>query len=511
MAVRVGIGLGAVLVLLGMGSCVSGVVLERAYERIIEEASAASEGSWEIAGEYQRGWLSSSAQTRLSIVDERGGEPLVLPLEHDVVHGLLPLGMLARGGSPFDLVVGRVVTEHHLDPERLPRFAEALKGQPFLQATARIGVTGVVDLVLHSPSFALDDGALVSEGMDGDVQLSLREGQAKGDVRLGVVHLREDEGVALIDGSTLSFESEPRSSAEGAGSSRVSGVLELGAVSLEGEGGRARIAPARLRFSGESGEGATIAGETELELSEVEVRPAEGQPLVVRGLELLEVRQQSAPEARRDFRAELSFEALELGDAHYGPGELEGAIRNIDAQAFEALQKAAAVVQAAGNDEQAKMRAQMALMGEQLPAFLAPSPEIALEKIHLVGKSGALDASARLAVDGSDPSMLGNPFMLLTKIQASATLDAPGPMLEALLDGYYERGLREEQPELDAEARRALAQETRIATLEKLLADGTLVRKGDRYAIEARLDEGLPIINGAPADPTFLMGIVPGF
>ena len=122
MAVRVGIGLGAVLVLLGMGSCVSGVVLERAYERIIDEASAASEGSWEIAGEYQRGWLSSSAQTRLSIVDERGGEPLVLPLEHDVVHGLLPLGMLARGGSPFDLVVGRVVTEHHLDSERLPRF-----------------------------------------------------------------------------------------------------------------------------------------------------------------------------------------------------------------------------------------------------------------------------------------------------------------------------------------------------------------------------------------------------
>ena len=117
-------------------------------------------------------------------------------------------------------------------------------------------------------------------------------------------------------------------------------------------------------------------------------------------------------------------------------------------------------------------------MGEQLPAFLSPSPEIALEKIHLVGKSGALDASARLGVDGSDPSMLGNPFMLLTKIQASATLDAPGSMLEALLDGYYERGLLEEQPELDAEARRALAQEARIATLEKLLADGTLVHKG---------------------------------
>ena len=162
------------------------------------------------------------------------------------------------------------------------------------------------------------------KGMDGDVQLSLREGQAKGDVRLGVVHLREDEGVALIDGSTLSFESEPRSSAQGAGSSRVSGVLEFGAVSLEGEGGRARIAPARLRFSGESGEGATIAGETELELSEVEVRPAEGQPLVVRGLELLEVRQQSAPDAHRDFRAETLLRGARARRRALRPGRAGG-------------------------------------------------------------------------------------------------------------------------------------------------------------------------------------------
>jgi uncharacterized protein YdgA (DUF945 family) len=511
MGVRVGIGLGAVLVLLGIGSCVSGVVLERAYERIIDEASAASEGSWEIEGEYRRGWLSSSARTRLTIADEQGGEPLVVPLEHDVVHGLVPLGMLARGGSPFDVLVGRVVTEHHLDAERLPRFAEALKGRPFLQATTRIGVTGMVDVELHSPSFVLDDGSFESEGMVGDVRLSLSDGRGQGAVRVGVLHLRDGEGVALIDGGKLSFESEPGQGGEGAASSRVSGVLELGAVSLEGEGGRARIAPARLRFSGESGEGATIAGQTELELSEVEAHPAQGRSLVLRGLELLEVREQSTPDARRDFRADLSFQALELGDERYGPGELQGAIRNIDAQAFEALQEAAAAVEAAGDDEQAKMQAQMALMGGQLPAFLAPSPEIALEKLHLVGESGALDASIRLGVDGSDPSMLGNPFMLLTKVQAAAKLDSPGPMLEALLDGYYERTLREEQPELDAEALGVLARETRAATLEKLLADGTLVRKGDRYAFEARLEEGLPIINGAPADPTFLMGIVPGF
>jgi hypothetical protein len=158
-----------------------------------------------------------------------------------------------------------------------------------------------------------------------------------------------------------------------------------------------------------------------------------------------------------------------------------------------------------------KMEAQMSLMSEQLPAFLSPSPEVALEKLHLVGESGALDASLRFGVDGSDPSMLGNPFMLLSKLQASASLDGPVAMLEAALDDYYERSLRQEQPELDTASRAALAQATRVATLDKLTTDGTLIRKGDRYTLEARLEEGLPIINGVPADPTFLMGILPGF
>lgn len=508
MSRRVGIGSAVVLVLLLLGSFVCGLVLERVYGRIIDEAQAGSGGLYEISGVFQRGWLSSSAQTRLVFPDAAGGEPVELPLEHDVVHGPIPLAMLARGGNPLDWLLGRIVTEHHLSAERLPRIASALGGRPFVRAIARIGMTGIVDVELESPSFELEDGSVSSEGLEGELQLAPRSGEASGTIRLGAVRVRDTQGVATLDGSTFEFASEP---GQGDATGQLSGAWELGALALEGESGSLRLGSSSMRFEGESGQGASIAGRTEIELGTLEAKAPEGEPIALRGLKLVERREVNPSTAHREFHANLSFEDLEVAGDRFGPGTVEAAIRNIDADAFEALREAAAAVEAAGDDEMKKMEAQMSLMSEQLPAFLSPSPEVALEKLHLVGESGALDASLRFGVDGSDPSMLGNPFMLLSKLQASASLDGPVAMLEAALDDYYERSLRQEQPELDTASRAALAQATRVATLDKLTTDGTLIRKGDRYTLEARLEEGLPIINGVPADPTFLMGILPGF
>ena len=102
--------------------------------------------------------------------------------------------------------------------------------------------------------------------------------------------------------------------------------------------------------------------------------------------------------------------------------------------------------------------------------------------------------------------MLGNPLMLLSKLEAEANLVAPEPMMHALVEAM----ISGEQTGDPFEARAQLVAQ-RTALLDKLVMDGTLEFENGIYSIDARLQEGFPIFNGMPADPSFLTGLVPGF
>jgi uncharacterized protein YdgA (DUF945 family) len=285
-------------------------------------------------------------------------------------------------------------------------------------------------------------------------------------------------------------------------------------VVVEGVGWRARIGESALTFSGSALAGLITSEELGFSLGDVQVRGGEAADafsFALRGASVTQTGERAADSGLRSFGASLGFDELELRDQRYAPGRLEMALRNIDGEAWQGLRQAMAELEAKALAEQELARARVILFTQQMPEVLGSSPEIAVEQLQLVGPAGTLEASARIGVDGSDPVALGNPFMLLAKIQAEARMSVPTAMLHALVDRYLESTVASEAGPVSAEEIAAMAKQTRVAMLAKLLSDNTLVQEGDVYRLRARLEEGLLIVNGRPADPSFLMGIVPGF
>jgi uncharacterized protein YdgA (DUF945 family) len=50
----------------------------------------------------------------------------------------------------------------------------------------------------------------------------------------------------------------------------------------------------------------------------------------------------------------------------------------------------------------------------------------------------------------------------------------------------------------------------RDGVMSQLVAQGVLVTDGERYTIDARLEDGLPTVNGQPIDPGLLEGVLGG-
>ena len=125
-----------------------------------------------------------------------------------------------------------------------------------------------------------------------------------------------------------------------------------------------------------------------------------------------------------------------------------------------------------------------------LPMFLADGPELVLQRLRLRTDQGELSASGRLSVDPAwqreSRSLFKVPAYLLARLDASMPVELARRLLRL--------GLRLRE---SGNQGRGVAGEAHAGQrLESLIADGWLLRKGDRLDVHVNLQDGILAVNG---------------
>ncbi|GAF79060.1 unnamed protein product, partial [marine sediment metagenome] len=275
---------GVVAVVLIGFTVVIGFGAERAYEQVLQNARDNAVGRYEIDGTFHRGWFSSTAETRIRIQGEVG--EVLIPLEHEIIHGPLPMGEVLRGRSPFAVIFAIFDTRYYADPVQLPELADALGGRALLRVTARLGFDQSVEMLIHSPTIELDGGRFSSQGLRGDIDIADGGKRVDGSIHLGPVKYVDGEATGKLAGSTLEFETIADSTAVGA---TMTGRLDVDEIRLDGKAMKVHFAPSVINMSGSPSVGWAGDGSMDVTVGEIRATPTDdqhGEAIVLRGATL---------------------------------------------------------------------------------------------------------------------------------------------------------------------------------------------------------------------------------
>ena len=137
-----------VVVLLGLVLILPYWVGREAERAFMSKAAALSQSNdWQVDVQvmsYERGWFRSAAQTLLTVRGAKPDEGLML--DHDIVHGPVPLGDVAHGKLPLGLV-GAVVYSHDAPSSNQP----SSEHTPFVTLRTQVGLREetIIDFGLH--------------------------------------------------------------------------------------------------------------------------------------------------------------------------------------------------------------------------------------------------------------------------------------------------------------------------------------------------------------------------
>ncbi|KTD07412.1 YdgA family protein [Legionella jamestowniensis] len=218
-----------------------------------------------------------------------------------------------------------------------------------------------------------------------------------------------------------------------------------------------------------------------------------------------------------------SVEKIVANGKTYGPGSLEVAIRNLDADALAKLNQQAQQVQQ-GTDAE-RQRAMLAMLPE-LPKLFSKGAEFEVTEMNFVMPQGTVEGNLMISLPKGE---MGNPFELIQKIQGNGKLKMPAVVVKELVtESIKQKMMSPQQPQQngqqnlaqqiqpqsnpDASAQAAAGSsdisQQAVALADKQLAtlvqNGVLAQQGTDYVIEVSLNQGQFMINGKPYRPEMM-------
>lgn len=185
---------------------------------------------------------------------------------------------------------------------------------------------------------------------------------------------------------------------------------------------------------------------------------------------------------------------------------LDLALRHVDPAATQILLTALSELAKSPLPEAEREMARSRLLAEGLPQVLRGSPQVELSRFVLRSSEHTLEFSVRIAVDGSDPTLLANPLFALGLVQAEAQVSASRALVESALDVYLAGQMAQDEAAegLSQQDLIGMAAFMREAALGSWVAAKRLVVEEDQFTADVEFDGGVLILNGEMLDPTEL-------
>ena len=212
----------------------------------------------------------------------------------------------------------------------------------------------------------------------------------------------------------------------------------------------------------------------------------------------------------------VTLKSLLANGQNYGPGDLEVALRNLDADVLAKINQQTTAMQN-GNDMQ-RQQAMLALLPE-LPKLFNKGAEFEISKLSLKIPQGQIEGNLFVTLPKGENA---NPFEVMQKIQGKAKLQVPAEAVKQIMKQSVIQQIAK-KPELQQtltqqlQANQTAAQTNQPAPTVEQLAEmqtnkqinalqqsGLITVQGTDFVIEASLDQGKFTINGKPYDPSMM-------
>jgi len=439
-----------------------GYEAQRAYIDLVDGMRVGARGQMGLESEFHRGWLRSTAVTRVAGAgpDSAG----VFELHHTFIHGPIPFGELLRGRLPTSFALAIVETDYRPDFAEGSAWKEGLEGRPLVRFRTTVERRQIETLV-ESPSIHVETatGWLVWEGIQGRVVSTRDLKTSSGFVEAPGLEVRSGGEVLRLKAASIEFDNE----------TTANGLLD----------------------------GAFVSSLEELSFEEAS---GPGNGLLVRDWSFYARNDEDLAFDTYEVRMGADVEEVVIDGDRFGPGGIEISLRNLKASALREVgdQLEALAEQRQGVEEAPFSPANARL--DALPKLVALSPEIVLTRFDLASDEGDLRGTARIGINGEKARGMPMPLFLPMAVEADVSVFVPAAMFHRLAESFLmsvsgnSGRIPPNQTRQDLKVQAALS---RGELVDSLLESGYVVYQGGGYRISLRLRDGQLWLNGRPAGP----------
>lgn len=223
------------------------------------------------------------------------------------------------------------------------------------------------------------------------------------------------------------------------------------------------------------------------------------------------------------FRSQLKFSVNKLfaSGKEFGPGNLELAIRNLDADVLARINQKVNAAQ-----KKPDLEKQQALLGilPDIPKLFSKGAEFEISELNFVMPQGTVEGNLLVNLPKGETI---NPFELIQKVQGKAKVKVPAEVVKLLLNESNKQQLMSKAAEAKAgtataspaaaleanapvDANNTVGPEDSAADIEakavalsdaqlhSMLETGFLLQKGNYFVLEISLEQGRIMVNGKP-------------
>lgn len=210
----------------------------------------------------------------------------------------------------------------------------------------------------------------------------------------------------------------------------------------------------------------------------------------------------------------LSIDKIFATGKSFGPGNLEIAVKNLDADVLARINQQ--VNQTQNGTEAERQQALLAIIPE-VPKLFSRGAEFEISELSFVMPQGTIEGNLQVNLPAGDSS---NPFELMQKIRGKSKLKVPAEVIKLILNESNKQKILSQQnpaaqpvdqsnvaaaivsatsttPEPAADvAQQSIAMSD--AQVNSMLQSGLIVQDGSYYVVELSLDNGNLQVNGKP-------------
>lgn len=441
-----------------------GMETEKAYNSIVQELSS---GTAISSQRYDRGWLSSTAETTMAL----SGSPLTVSMVHRISHGPLPIDRILGGDFALTPAMAFVDSEVRLVPKKGSGAAWLTE---FTRRMAALNARTIVDL-------------------NGNAETTLELPPSRSQGKTGVAF--SSRGLS----GQIAFHE---------GGQRVNMELRVPGLSFSSDNGDFSLKNLIYRFNSSAGMAGYMFGNSTLQLAELTADPG----FELKGLRLTTRSKPSGPNLTTtvDYRVQ----AIKSGTDEHGPGELSLVLRKLDAKALQRFNQQYNQISKRGLPQQQASMMAAAEMMKLIAALSKKAPELEMTKLSFKTKEGELTGNAKIVLDGSDLDIAANPFLALRALRGEGELSIPPSMVKAILTptimqdvkGFERAGAlsSREAAKLTPAVMARIVDEAYPSYLSRNSFTKMLVRRGPVYRISASFRDGELRVNGKPLQQPLL-------